>query len=122
MQHSLTADGGYNVGLELKSKLPEVEIEDLVEVNQGDFTEVVAYYRDQKSGKKRRLPLGIRPNRGSSNGCTITNIPQSWMSIGSGDECEQIKHKPPLPGLMCRGMQTNLCFFFLPTCDFPALS
>ena len=58
MQHSLTADGGYNVGLELKSKLPEVEIEDQVEVNQGDFTEVVAYYRDQKTGKKKSVAAG----------------------------------------------------------------
>lgn len=58
VQHSLTADGGYTVSLELESKLPEDDIEDLVEEKQADFTGVIAYYRDQKTGKEKTVTAG----------------------------------------------------------------
>ncbi len=58
VQHSLTADGGYTVSLELESKLPEDGVEDLVEENQGDFTGVIAHYRDQKTGKEKTVTAG----------------------------------------------------------------
>ena len=58
VQHSLTADGGYTVSLELESKLPEDGVEDLVEDNQGDFTGVVAYYRDERTGKEMAVTAG----------------------------------------------------------------
>lgn len=58
VQHSLTADGGYTVSLELESKLPEDGVEELVEDNQGDFTGVVAYYRDPKTGKEKMISAG----------------------------------------------------------------
>lgn len=58
VQHSLTADGGYTVSLELESKLPEDGVEDLVEDNQGDFTGAVAYYRDSNTGTEKMVTAG----------------------------------------------------------------
>ena len=58
VQHSLTADGGYTVSLELESKLPEDGVEDLVEEDQGDFTGVVAYYRDSNTGTEKMVTAG----------------------------------------------------------------
>ncbi|KTC26414.1 late control protein [Pseudomonas sp. ICMP 19500] len=65
VQHSLTADGGYTVSLELESKLPEDNVEDLAEENKGDYTGIMAYYRDQKTGKEKRVTAGdqTRPRR-----------------------------------------------------------
>lgn len=57
-QHSLTADGGYTVSLELESRLPEDGVEDLVEESQGDYTGVIAYYRDPKTGKEKTVTAG----------------------------------------------------------------
>jgi phage protein D len=53
VQHSLSPDNGYTVSLELESKLPEDSVGDLVEENTGDYTEVVAYYRDQTTGTEK---------------------------------------------------------------------
>ncbi|MCU0211641.1 phage late control D family protein [Pseudomonas shahriarae] len=58
VQHSLTADGGYTVSLELESKLPEDNVEDLAEENAGDYTGIIAYYRDEKSGKEKTITAG----------------------------------------------------------------
>jgi phage protein D len=58
VQHTLSADNGYIVGLELESKLPEDTVEDLAEENKGEFTGVIAYYRDQKSGKEKTVTAG----------------------------------------------------------------
>jgi phage protein D len=58
VQHSLTADGGYTVSLELESKLPEDKVEDLAEENKGDYTGIIAYYRDQKTGKEKTITAG----------------------------------------------------------------
>lgn len=65
VQHSLTADGGYTVSLELESKLPEDGVEDLVEDNQGDFTGVVAFYRYERTGKEKTVIAGdpTKPRR-----------------------------------------------------------
>ena len=65
VQHSLTADGGYTVSLELESKLPEDNVEDLAEDNAGDYTGVIAYYRDEKSGKEKTITAGdqAKPRR-----------------------------------------------------------
>lgn len=61
MQHSLSGDGGYTVSLALESKLPE----DGVEEREGNFTGVVAYYRDRKTGKQKSVIAGdqARPKR-----------------------------------------------------------
>jgi hypothetical protein len=56
--HSLSADNGYTVSLELESKLPEDTVEGLVEENRGDFTGVIAYYRERKSGKEKAVTIG----------------------------------------------------------------
>lgn len=58
VQHSLSADGGYTVNLELESKLPEDNVEDLAEENKGDYTGIIAYYRDQKTGKEKTITAG----------------------------------------------------------------
>lgn len=65
VQHSLTADGGYTVSLELESKLPEDNVEDLAEENKGDYTGIIAYYRDQKTGKEKMITAGdqAKPRR-----------------------------------------------------------
>ncbi|MDD0986614.1 phage late control D family protein [Pseudomonas shahriarae] len=65
VQHSLTADGGYTVSLELESKLPENNVEDLAEENAGDYTGIIAYYRDEKSGREKAVTAGdqAKPRR-----------------------------------------------------------
>ncbi|WAT27308.1 phage late control D family protein [Pseudomonas sp. GXZC] len=65
VQHSLTDSGGYTVSLELESKLPEDNVEDLAEENRGDYTGIIAYYRDQKSGKEKTITAGdqAKPRR-----------------------------------------------------------
>ncbi len=65
VQHSLSADGGYTVSLELESKLPEDNVEDLAEENKGDYTGIIAYYRDQKTGKEKTITAGdqTKPRR-----------------------------------------------------------
>jgi len=65
VQHSLSPDGGYTVSLELESKLPEDNVEDLAEENRGDYTGIIAYYRDQKTGKEKTITAGdqARPRR-----------------------------------------------------------
>ncbi|MBJ2270024.1 phage late control D family protein [Pseudomonas sp. MF6772] len=65
VQHSLTADGGYIVSLELESKLPEDNVEDLAEDNPGDYTGIIAYYRDEKTGKEKTITAGdqAKPRR-----------------------------------------------------------
>lgn len=65
VQHSLGADSGYTVSLELESKLPEDTFEDLVEETPGDYTGVIAYYRDQKTGKEKAVTAGdqAKPKR-----------------------------------------------------------
>jgi len=65
VQHSLSADGGYTVSLELERKLPEDNVEDLAEENKGDYTGIIAHYRDQKTGKEKTITAGdqAKPRR-----------------------------------------------------------
>ena len=58
VQHSLTADGDYTTRLELEAKLPEDLVADLVDEIQGDYTGIIAYYRDSKTGKEHTLTEG----------------------------------------------------------------
>ena len=58
VQHSLSADSGYTMSLELESKLPEDTVEGLAEDFTGDYTGIIAYYRDQKSGKEKTVTAG----------------------------------------------------------------
>lgn len=58
VQHSLTADGGYTTRLELEAKLPEDLVADLVDEIQGDYSGIIAYYRDPKTGKEHTLTEG----------------------------------------------------------------
>ncbi|ACO79879.1 Phage late control gene D protein-like protein [Azotobacter vinelandii CA] len=62
--HSVTADA-YTTSLELESKLPDGdEVLDLAE-EVGDYTGVLAWYRDEKTGKQHRVTAGdqTRPRR-----------------------------------------------------------
>jgi phage protein D len=58
VQHSLSADNGYTMSLDLESKLPEDTVEDLAEENKGEFTGVIAYYRDDKAGTEKTVTAG----------------------------------------------------------------
>lgn len=65
VQHSLSADGGYTTSLELESKLPEDMVDALYEDTPGDYTGVIAYYRDKKTGTEKTLTAGdqAKPRR-----------------------------------------------------------
>ena len=56
--HSLSAENGYTMSLELETKLPEDGIEELIEDVEGDYTGVIAYYRDPKTGKEKTVTAG----------------------------------------------------------------
>lgn len=64
VQHSLT-DGGYTTSLELESKLPEDTLGDLYEEGSGDYTGIIAYYRDAKTGTEKTITAGdqAKPRR-----------------------------------------------------------
>lgn len=65
VQHSLSADSGYTMSLELESKLPEDTVEGLAEENGRDHTGVSANYRDKQGGKEKTLTAGdqAKPKR-----------------------------------------------------------
>lgn len=65
VQHSLSADGGYTTSLELESKLPEDMVDALYEDTPGDYTGIIAYYRDKKTGTEKTLTAGdqAKPRR-----------------------------------------------------------
>ena len=56
--HSLSAENGYTMSLELGSKLPEDPVEDLAEDNQKTYTGVIAYYRDAKTDTEKTKTAG----------------------------------------------------------------
>ncbi|WP_330565235.1 phage late control D family protein [Pseudomonas yamanorum] len=58
VQHTLSPENGYTVSLELESKLPEDTVEGLAEENKGDYTGIIAYYRDNKTGKEKTVTAG----------------------------------------------------------------
>lgn len=58
MQHSLTASGGYITSLELESKLPKDLVDALYKEVPGDYTGVITYYRDMKTGKEASVSAG----------------------------------------------------------------
>ena len=58
VQHSLSADSGYTVSLELESKLPDDTTEELAEENRVEFSGVIAYYRDKTIGAQKPVTAG----------------------------------------------------------------
>ena len=59
VQHSLTADGGFTTSLELESKLPEDTVDGLYEEpKNGVYTGVVAFYKDNATGKEVSVVAG----------------------------------------------------------------
>jgi phage protein D len=65
VQHSLTADAGYTMSLELESKLPEDTVDELYEEVARDYTGVIAYYRDKTTGTEKTITAGdqAKPRR-----------------------------------------------------------
>ncbi|KIH84231.1 phage late control D family protein [Pseudomonas batumici] len=65
VQHTLSADNGYTVNLSLESKLPEDTVDGLAEENQQDYTGIIAYYREEKTGKEKTRTAGdqTKPKR-----------------------------------------------------------
>lgn len=58
IQHRLSADEGFVTSLELESKLPEDLVEDLATDESGNYTGIVAYYRDSKTGTEKKVTEG----------------------------------------------------------------
>ena len=58
VQHSLSADGGYTMSLELESTLPQDGVEQLVEEDLNTYTGVIAWYRDEKTGAEKIRTAG----------------------------------------------------------------
>lgn len=65
VQHNLSPDSGYTMSLELESKLPEDTIDGLAEENKLNYTGIIAYYRDEKTGKEKTMTAGdqAKPRR-----------------------------------------------------------
>lgn len=65
VQHNLSPDNGYTMSLELESKLPEDSVDDLAEENKLNYTGVIAYYRDDNTGKEKTMTAGdqAKPQR-----------------------------------------------------------
>lgn len=68
VQHSLTADSGYTVSLELESKLPEDKVDGLLEDGvrgKIHYTGIIAFYRDTATGQEKSVTAGdqTRPRR-----------------------------------------------------------
>ncbi|NWB72618.1 phage late control D family protein [Pseudomonas sp. G5001] len=65
VQHNLSPDNGYTMSLELESKLPEDTVDDLAVENKLDYTGIIAYYRDDKTGKEKTMTAGdqAKPRR-----------------------------------------------------------
>lgn len=90
MQHSLTADGGYTTSLELESKLPEDLVDALYEEVPGDYSGVIAYYRDKKTGKEASVTAGDqeKPKRlrhlYASKANAKRAVEKEWKKIQAG--------------------------------------
>lgn len=65
VQHRLSADEGFVTSLELESKLPQDLVEDLATDNPGNYTGIVAFYREGKTGAEKKVTAGdqTRPRR-----------------------------------------------------------
>lgn len=115
VQHSLSADGGYITSLELESKLPEDLVSDLADDTGGDYTGIIAYYRDEKSGTEKTITAGdqSKPRRlrylYSTKGSAKRAVDREWMRLK--------RHKPKkAPSnkyqsfVLLRGVFTSLPF------------
>lgn len=56
MQHSLSTASGYTMSLELESQLPEDTLDELAD--GGDYTGVLSWYRDAKTGEQPKVTAG----------------------------------------------------------------
>lgn len=68
MQHSLSAGSGYTMSLE---KLPGDSLADIVEEDKRNYTDAIAYYRDEKAGKESLSRPEIRVSLGGWCICTV---------------------------------------------------
>lgn len=61
MQHNLTDSSGYTVSLELESKLPEDNVDGLLEDGvrgKIHYTGIIAFYRDKTTGQEKSVTAG----------------------------------------------------------------
>ena len=65
VQHSLNADSGYTMSLELESKIPEDAFERLSDISNEQYTGVIAYYREPETGLEKTETAGdpLKPLR-----------------------------------------------------------
>jgi uncharacterized protein len=65
VQHSLTADAGYTMSLELESQLPDDTVDELYEEGTATYTGIIAYYREAKTGAQKAITAGdqTKPRR-----------------------------------------------------------
>lgn len=62
VQHSISADGGYTTSLELESQLPEDSLDALADDSGGNYTGILAWYRDAKTGTEKTITAGDQAN------------------------------------------------------------
>lgn len=61
IRHSFSPES-FTTSLELESKLPDQELADLADGTQGNYTGVVAWYRDEKTGEQKQATKGDQSN------------------------------------------------------------
>ncbi|MDT4869984.1 hypothetical protein FQZ97_1050420 [compost metagenome] len=61
IRHSFSPEA-FTTSLELESKLPDEEVADLAEGGQGNYTGIVAWYRDEKTGEQKTVTKGDQAN------------------------------------------------------------
>lgn len=57
IRHSFSPEA-FTTSLELESKLPDEEVADLAEGGQGNYTGIVAWYRNEKTGGQKKITKG----------------------------------------------------------------
>ena len=62
VQHSLTADGGYTMSLEMESKLPDDGLDGLYEDGSDNYSGIIAFYRDKATGTEKSVTAGDQTN------------------------------------------------------------
>jgi hypothetical protein len=61
IRHSFSPEA-FTTSLELESKLPDEEVAELADGNRGDYTGIVACYRDDKTGEQKKVTKGDQTN------------------------------------------------------------
>ncbi|WP_315807503.1 phage late control D family protein [Pseudomonas sp. C9-3] len=87
--HSLT-DQGFTTALELEAKLPEDLVSDLADQAAGDYTGILAWYRDDTTGTEQTLTAGpqTKPRRlpflYANKSTAKRAVDREWSKMRSG--------------------------------------